>query len=46
MTTLEIANEVKRLCLEEKAIEAINTFYSKDIVSVEPEVHLLEHRRN
>ncbi|MBI1338196.1 MAG: nuclear transport factor 2 family protein [Phycisphaera sp.] len=36
MTTQQVADKLVQLCREGKNIEAINTLYSSDIVSVEP----------
>ena len=36
MTTQEVATKLFKLCEQGKFMEAVNTLYSKDIVSVEP----------
>lgn len=36
MTTQEVAKQLTDLCKQEKFLEAIQSLYSKDIVSVEP----------
>lgn len=36
MTTLEVANQFVALCRERKFLDAVESFYSDDVVSVEP----------